>query len=104
MISQPATDGDLELLRWMHKSGEVDLGMITELGTSCAYLAVLHDRKDVIRLLHDLGVDLTKPCDAMGYGAPVRRACTHRQRCSLRLQIFSFVRRLPGVFLGLLGC
>ena len=25
---------------------------------------------DVIRLLADLGVDLTKPCDAMAYGAP----------------------------------
>lgn len=34
MVSRPAIDGDLDLLRWMHNSGEINLGMVTELGTS----------------------------------------------------------------------
>ena len=41
---RPAVEGDLELLRWLHKSKECDLGEVSELGTSAAYLACLHDR------------------------------------------------------------
>lgn len=70
LVGRYAAEGDVEMLRWLHKSGEVDLSVKTEMGTTCAYLAVLNDRPDILRLLFELGIDLTKPCDAMDYGSP----------------------------------
>jgi len=43
-VGRCAAEGDVQMLRWLHKSGECSLGAKSELGTSCAYLAVLHDR------------------------------------------------------------
>ena len=74
------------MLQWLHKSGECDLSKPTELGTTCAYLAVLNDRPEVLRLLAECGIDLTKPCDAMNYGAPAFWAAKYgREHCLLEL-------------------
>jgi hypothetical protein len=37
-------------------------------GLSAAYLAIYFDKPKMIRYLHNRGVDLTKPCDPMGFG------------------------------------
>ena len=40
----------------------------------------------VLNLLHELGVDLTKPCDDMSYGAPAFWASKYgREHCLLEL-------------------
>ena len=44
ILGRYAADGDVQMIRWLHKTGECDIRMCSELGTTCAYLAVLHDR------------------------------------------------------------
>lgn len=42
-----------------------------DLQLSLPFLAVHHDRPDMIRYLHVRGLDLSKPCDSIGYGTPM---------------------------------
>mmetsp|Transcript_1415 Transcript_1415/g.2865 ORF Transcript_1415/g.2865 Transcript_1415/m.2865 type:complete len:216 (+) Transcript_1415:240-887(+) len=95
-VGRCAAEGDVQMLRWLHKSGECSLGAKSELGTSCAYLAVLHDRPAVLRLLHECGVDLAKPCDAVGYGPPAFWAAKYgREHCLLELFSLGVDLNLP---------
>jgi len=72
-----------QMLRWLHKTGECDLGKCSELGTSCAYAAVLGDRPEVLRLMHELGYDLKQPCDPMAYGAPAFWAANYGRQAGI---------------------
>lgn len=47
------------------------LNQYEELGLSIAYLAIHHDQPDILRYLHRRGVDLSLPCDHMGFGTPM---------------------------------
>lgn len=86
-VSRAAEAGDVELLRALHLSGEAKLGDKSSLGTTAAYLAVLHDRPQVLRLLHELKVDLNAPCDATNFGTPAFYAAFHG-RADVLLTLF----------------
>lgn len=42
-----------------------------DLGLSVAYSAVYYDQTDIIKYLHNRKIDLSQPCDPMGYGTPL---------------------------------
>jgi hypothetical protein len=47
-----------------------------DLGLTLPFLAVYHDRPDMLRYLNLRGVDLNKYCDPMGFGTPMYYAVT----------------------------
>ena len=71
-ILQFIEDGDTEMIGFMQATGEYpDLSLPGDCGTTPVYLALLHDRPEVIKLLNDYGVDFNAYCDPMNYGKPV---------------------------------
>lgn len=48
-----------------------ELDIMDEFGLSLPFLAVYNDRPDMIRYLSKRGIDMTKPCDTMGFGNPM---------------------------------
>ena len=68
---QAIREGDLSTIRDLISSGDYpDLNIPDEVGNVPAHLAVLFDRPAVLRLLHSLGVDLSRKCDPVNYGTP----------------------------------
>jgi hypothetical protein len=47
-----------------------ELESTDDLGLSLPFLAVYYDQPDALRYLHKRGLDLSKPCDPMGFGTP----------------------------------
>lgn len=47
-----------------------ELKRTDDLGLSLPFLAVYYDQPDALRYLHKRGMDLSKPCDPMGFGTP----------------------------------
>ncbi len=71
-ILQFIEDGDTEMIGFMQATGEYpDLSLPGDCGTTPLYLALLHDRPEVIKLLYQYDVDLMGFCDPMNYGRPV---------------------------------
>lgn len=78
-VPQLIEAGDVELLEALVKAGHMPQGLseADELGLTPAYLAVTFDRPEVLRFLDDIGVDLAKPCDAVGYATPAFYCAYH---------------------------
>mmetsp|Transcript_18766 Transcript_18766/g.24777 ORF Transcript_18766/g.24777 Transcript_18766/m.24777 type:complete len:204 (+) Transcript_18766:201-812(+) len=71
---QAITSGDAEFVDVLFRAGAItkdDLEKCSQVGTSPAYLAVLNGRTQILHVLHNLGVDLSKPCDPMKHGTPI---------------------------------
>lgn len=51
-----------------------------DLGLSLPFLAVHYDRPDSLRYLHNRGIDLSQPCDPMGYGTVYFYAIAFQRR------------------------
>ena len=60
-----------------------------DLGISVAYSAVYYDQPDIIKYLHNRKIDLSQPCDPMGYGTPLFYAIMMG-----RLQIMTTLQKL----------
>ena len=68
---QAIRENDLRTISDLHASGDYpDLSLPDDVGNYPAHLAVLFDRREVLKLLHKKGVDLSKKCDSKGYGTP----------------------------------
>ncbi len=50
-----------------------------DMGLTLPYLCVYHDRPEILTYLHKRGVDMTKPCDPMGFGTPMFYAVSMRR-------------------------
>ncbi len=53
-----------------------ELQRTDDLGLSLPFLAIFYDQPDALRYLHKRGMDLSKPCDPMGFGTPYFYAVT----------------------------
>lgn len=60
-----------------------------DLGLSVAYSAVYYDQPDIIKYLHNRKIDLSQPCDPMGYGTPLFYAIMMS-----RLQVMTTLQKL----------
>eukprot|EP00520_Triparma_pacifica_P010595 CAMPEP_0118635608 /NCGR_PEP_ID=MMETSP0785-20121206/2165_1 /TAXON_ID=91992 /ORGANISM="Bolidomonas pacifica, Strain CCMP 1866" /LENGTH=227 /DNA_ID=CAMNT_0006526649 /DNA_START=93 /DNA_END=773 /DNA_ORIENTATION=+ len=68
---QAIRENDLQTINDLHASGDYpDLSKPDDVGNFPAHLAVLFDRREVLKFLHDKGVDLSKKCDTTNYGTP----------------------------------
>jgi hypothetical protein len=56
-----------------------ELQRTDDLGLSLPFVAVYHDRPDMLRYLFVRGLDLSAPCDPMGFGNPMFYAVTWRK-------------------------
>ena len=74
---QAIRSNDLRTISDLHGSGDYpDLSKPDDVGNYPAHLAVLFDRPEVLKFLHDKGVDLGTKCDTAGFGTPAFY-CTH---------------------------
>ncbi|CAN0441334.1 unnamed protein product [Ectocarpus sp. 12 AP-2014] len=71
MMMQAVLQDDAESLTWMLKHNLVDLAATDDLGNTAAHLAVFHDSPRVLRLLHELGLDLAATCDSEEFGSAI---------------------------------
>eukprot|EP00903_Cladosiphon_okamuranus_P016147 g14902.t1 len=71
MMMQAVIQDDAEALIWMIKHNLVALEATDDLGNTAAHLAVFHDSPRVLRLLHELGLDLSAMCDAEEFGSAI---------------------------------
>eukprot|EP00752_Nemacystus_decipiens_P018586 g16664.t1 len=71
MMMQAVIQDDAEALVWMLKHNLVELEATDDLGNTAAHLAVFHDSPRVLRLLHELGLDLSATCDAEEFGSAI---------------------------------
>ena len=56
-----------------------ELQKTDDLGLTLPFVAVYHDRPDMLRYLSVRGLDLSAPCDPMGFGNPMFYAVTWRK-------------------------
>ena len=115
MLSRLVLDNDLDMLRYLTLTGEIQMSCTTPCGISAAFLAIDSNRPEVLRcmwgillvtlvllnfsrfsdastiasflsVLAEMGIDLTQPCDPMGYGSPAFWAAKKgRDECLLEL-------------------
>lgn len=67
-MAQQIMENRTDLLDILSKE---DLERTDDLGLSLPYLAIYYDRPDMVAYLHKRGLDLSKPCDSLGYGNPM---------------------------------
>jgi hypothetical protein len=67
-LAQQVAENRIDLLDLATK---MDLKKVDDMGLSLAYLAVHHDRPEMLVYLHKRGLDLSLPCDPMGFGTPM---------------------------------
>ncbi|KAJ1434181.1 hypothetical protein B484DRAFT_446809 [Ochromonadaceae sp. CCMP2298] len=67
-LAQQVAENRTDLLDLATKK---DLEKVDDMGLSLAYLAVHHDRPEMLLYLHKRGLDLSLPCDPMGFGTPM---------------------------------
>mmetsp|Transcript_42108 Transcript_42108/g.112296 ORF Transcript_42108/g.112296 Transcript_42108/m.112296 type:complete len:198 (+) Transcript_42108:158-751(+) len=66
-----ASKQDVEMIGFLKRTGDYpDLSEPSSCGNSPAYLAILHDRPEVLRILNEFDVDLAEPCDAVKFATP----------------------------------
>lgn len=95
-ILQFIEDGDVEMIGFMQAIGEYpDLSLPGDCGTTPLYLALLHDRPEVVKLLHNYDVDLAGFCDPMAYGRPVYWAAKMGRVTCLRMLAKCGIEVLP---------
>jgi hypothetical protein len=68
---QAIRENDISTITDLYGSGDYpDLAKPDDVGNYPAFLAIFFDRPQVLRLLHDKGVDLARKCDDTSYGTP----------------------------------
>jgi hypothetical protein len=67
-MAQQVIENRTDLLDLM---SNLELERIDDLGLSLPFLAIYYDQPDILHYLHRRGIDLSKPCDCMGYGTPM---------------------------------
>ena len=78
-------------------------GPIDDMGLTLPFLAVYHDKPDMLEYLKRRGVDITAPCDPMGFGNPMFYAIQlKRTRLILTLDILGCSSKEPCDCLGVL--
>jgi hypothetical protein len=61
---------------WLDLLSKEELQRTDDLGLSLPFIAVYYDKPEAIVYLHKRGLDLSKPCDAVGFGTPMYYAIT----------------------------
>ena len=67
-MAQQIQEGRTDLLDLLPRE---NLEQPDDLGLTLPYLAVHHDRPEMLVYLYKRGVDLSVPCDSMDYGTPM---------------------------------
>ena len=67
-MAQQIVENRTDLLEIYSKE---ELERTDDLGLSLPFLAIYYDQPDALKYLHKRGLDLSKPCDPMGYGTPM---------------------------------